>query len=89
MRLIIYSFIDHDMFVRYLGGGIGHGENTIDMETPAAPNNEPGDSSDNQLGKEVNGEVASESKDEDVFDDDSKRDVEYGDSDDNESEVEL
>ena len=77
------------MFVRYLGGGIGHGENTIDMETPAAPDDEPGDSSDNQPGKEANGEVASESEDEDVSDDDGKRDVEYGDSDDDESEVEL
>ena len=86
---MIYSFVDRDMFVRYLGGGIGHGENTINMDTPTAPDDEPGDSSDNQPGKETNGEVVSESEDEDVSDDDGKGDVESGNSDDNKPEVEL
>ena len=33
------------MFVQYLGGGIGHGGNTVDIETPTVPSDEPNDSS--------------------------------------------
>lgn len=45
-RLSIHSFVDRDMFVRYLGGGVGHGGNTADMETPTEPNDDPEDDGD-------------------------------------------
>jgi hypothetical protein len=75
------------MFVRYLGGGIGHG--ATDIETPTVPDDEPDDGSDNQpggpdkqpsesQGKEGDNGATSESEDEDVLDD--ERAV-YGDGD--------
>lgn len=57
------------MFVRYLGGGIGHGGNATDMETPTVPDDELDDSPDippdNGHGKEGAG---GESEDEDDID---------------------
>ena len=78
------------MFVRYLGGGIGHGENTINMETPAVPDEEPGDSLYNQPEKEDDGEESEDGDEDDETSDDSgKGDVEYGDIDEDEPEDEL
>jgi hypothetical protein len=78
------------MFVRYLGGGIGHGGNTTDIETPVVPDDEPDDGPDNQPeggpdkqpskghGKESDNGATSESEDEDVLDDEH---AVYGDGD--------
>ena len=90
--LSVHRFVDRDIFVRYLGGGIGHGENTTDIETPAVPDNEPEDGSDSQSNgdhvKEGDGEVASEGEDDEPLGDYGKEDIESQYSDD-EPEVEL
>ena len=64
-----------------MGGGTGHGEDTIEMETPAATDEVPGDCLDNRSGKEADGEE-SEDEDKDSSDDDDEGDIEYGDNDD-------
>ena len=93
------------MFVRYLGGGIGHGGNTVDIETPTVPSDEPDDSSnsrpeeipDNQYNegyrKEGDVDATSESEGEGTPDDErteySEEDIEDQYSDDEEPSVEL
>jgi len=81
------------MFVRYLGGGIGHGGNTVDIETPAVPDDEPEDNSDKQPDgdhvEEGGGDVASEDEDEDPLGGYGKEDIENQYSDDEELEVGL
>jgi len=82
------------MFVRYLGGGIGHGGNTIDIEAPTVPDDEPDDSSGNQLaeghGKEGDDGLESESEGEDgEHMEYGKGAVENEESDDEEPDVEL
>jgi len=60
------------MFVQYLGRGISHGENSADAETPTAPDDEPKENLDGQLGgnhKEGDSEAVGESEDEDDLDD--------------------
>lgn len=83
------------MFVRYLGGGIGHGGNTADIEI--VPDDDPGNASDDQLddghGKEGDNEVGSESEDEDALDGErteyGKGDTENEYSDDEERDIML
>jgi hypothetical protein len=75
------------MFVRYLGGGIGHGENTVDIEAPATPDEEPEDDSDDQPGGNHGREGYDE--EEDFLDSDSEGDIENEYSGDEEPEVEL
>jgi len=80
------------MFVRYLGGGIGHGENSADAETPTAPDDEPEDNLDGQLGgnhEEGDGEAVGESEDEGDLDSDGGRDIENEYSDDEGPEAEM
>ena len=88
--LSVRSFVDRDMFVRYLGGGIGHGGNTADIEPPAVPDDEPEDNSNSQPDrdhvKDSDDEVASE--DEDPLGSYGKEDIENRYSDE-EPEVEL
>jgi hypothetical protein len=84
------------MFVRYLGGGIGHGGNTTNIETPTTPDDEtdgiaddrPEGGLDNLEG--VNDEVASESEEEgDEHTGYSSGDIENEQSDDEELDVET
>jgi hypothetical protein len=64
------------MVVRDLGGGIGQGEKTADIEAPTTPE----DNSDDQLGgnhrKEGDDAAAGESKGEDTLDGDGEGDTE-------------
>lgn len=77
------------MFVQYLGGGIGHGGNTTEIETPTVPDEETDISTnqseeglnkqfDNGHGKEDNDEVTSKNEDEDTLD---GKHMEYGEED--------
>jgi hypothetical protein len=75
------------MFARYLGGGIGHSENTVDIETPAPPDEEPEYDSDDQPGGNHGEEGYDE--EEDILDSGSEGDIENGYSGDEEPEVEL
>jgi len=73
-----HSFVDRDMFVRYLGGGIDHGGSATDIETPASSDDEPNGGSDEHPGEgpdhqpaegfKEEGEEGEEDKDEDALD---------------------
>jgi hypothetical protein len=63
------------MFMRYVGGGIGHGGNPTNIETPAVPDAED-EGSDEGLdedpneghGTEGDDDIVSDNEDEDFFD---------------------
>jgi len=81
------------MFVRFLGGGIGHGGNAADIETPTVPEDEPDDGSGNQpVEGDEEGDDGAESEDEDGDGEHmeyGKGDIENEESDDEELDVEL
>ena len=37
----IHTSVNRDSFIRYRGGGVGHGGNVTEVGTPAAPNADP------------------------------------------------
>jgi hypothetical protein len=69
------------MFVRYLGGGIGHGDNAARIETLTEPDNDPNDGLDNQPDDGLSGSGGEDNEGSEDEEDPDRERVEYSEGD--------